>query len=78
MAKLINAILSNNIERKTVTVTTDQTVKQILVEAGLNYDNANIVVDSVPISLAEFNKTLSELGIDDTVRISAIVKTNNA
>lgn len=78
MAKLINAILSNNIERKTVTVTTDQTIKQVLVEAGLNYDNANIVVDSVPISLAEFNKTLSELGIDDTVRISAIVKTNNA
>lgn len=78
MAKLINAILSNNIDRKTVTVTTDQTVKQILNEAGLNYDNANIVVDSVPISLAEFNKTLSELGIDDTVRISAIVKTNNA
>lgn len=76
--KTIIAKVRNNTERKQITTTDDKNVKEIFKEAGVDYENALISLDGVPLSAAECGKPLSELNIGEEVILTAIVKTNNA
>ena len=76
--KTIIAKVRNNTERKQITTTDDKNVKEILKEAGIDFENALISLDGVPLSAAECGKALADLNIGDEVTLTAIVKTNNA
>ena len=54
------------------------TLRQVYEKYGVNYESCTNMVDSVPVRMGDMDKTLDQLGVKDTVRMSSIVKADNA
>lgn len=64
--------------RKTVMVSDDKSVKDILDENGINYSRASVIVDGCMLTPAQLRQTLTELGATGTCTIAVCVKLDNA
>jgi hypothetical protein len=76
---MTNVTLITNAGRKPgFNVPDSKTLREIYTEHGVNYEACTNTVDSVPIRIGDLDKTLRELGVGESVRLSSIVKMDNA
>lgn len=75
---VVNLTLITNGGKKTDQIPDTMTVREVYEKYNVNYDSCTNTVDSVPLQIGDLNKTLRELGCVDKVRMSSIVKADNA
>ena len=75
---MVKITLITNAGRKTVIASEAKTLREIYEENDVNYDSCTNTIDSVPLRVGDLNKTLRELGVGETCRMSSIVKMDNA
>lgn len=75
---LVNVKVGTNLNRTTVSVSSDKTIREILEENEINYATTTIFVDGVTVQLGDMDKSLEELGIGESCYIIAAQKTENA
>lgn len=75
---MVKITLITNAGRKTVIASEDKTLRKIYEENEVNYDSCTNTIDSVPLRIGDLDKTLRELGVGETCRMSSIVKMDNA
>ena len=75
---MVKITLITNAGRKTVIASEAKTLREIYEENDVNYDSCTNTIDSVPLRVGDLNKTLRELGVGETCRMSSIVQMDNA
>lgn len=75
---VVKVTLITNGGKKTDTVSDSTTIRQIYEKNGVNYDSCTNTVDSVPLRIGDLDKSLRDLGCGESVRMSSIVKMDNA
>ena len=75
---VVNLTLVTNGAKKKDQVPDSMTVRQIYERYGVNYGMCSNTIDSVPLQIGQLDKTLAELGCGEEVRMSSIVKADNA
>lgn len=75
---MIEIKIVTNTSRKTITVSADRTVREVLEANNVNYSNAPIYMDGAPLQVGQHDKTFAELGITEKCMLTAVVKTQNA
>jgi hypothetical protein len=75
---MVKINLITNGGRKTVIASETKTLREIYEENDVNYDSCTNTIDSVPLRVGDLNKSLRELGVGETCRMSSIVKMDNA
>ena len=75
---IVNVKIGTNLNRTTISVTSDKTIRQLLEENGINYATTTIFLDGDTIHAGDMDKTLEEFNIQDTCYIIASQKTENA
>lgn len=75
---VVNLTLITNGGRKVDQVSDSTTIRQIYEKFNVNYDACTNTVDSVPLQIGQLDKSLRELGCGEKVRMSSIVKADNA
>lgn len=75
---VVNVTLITNGGRKNDQVLDSTTVRQIYEKFNVNYDACTNTIDSVPLQIGQLDKSLRELGCGESVRMSSIVKADNA
>lgn len=79
MTRPINITVSNNMNRETITATSDITIREAFERAGVNPGNGFVSIDGAPISAGDFDKSFDALGITtDKVSVFSIKKADNA
>lgn len=75
---IVSVKIGTNLNRKTITATSDKTIRQLLEENEINYATTTIYLDGDTIKAGDMDKTLNDFNIDDTCYIIASQKTENA
>lgn len=75
---VVNVTLLTNGGRKTDVVSDTMTLKDIYGKFDVNYRSCVNTIDSEPVSVADYDKTLRELGCGSSVRLASMVKMDNA
>ena len=75
---VVNVTLITNAGKKKDQVSDSTTVRQIYEKFAVNYDACTNTIDSVPLQIGQLDKSLRELGCGENVRMSSIVKMDNA
>ena len=75
---MVKITLITNAGRKTVIASEAKTLREVYEENEVNYDSCTNTIDSVPLRIGDLDKTLRELGVGETCRMSSIVKMDNA
>lgn len=75
---VVNVTLITNAGKKKDQVSDSTTVRQIYEKFSVNYDACTNTIDSVPLQIGQLDKSLRELGCGENVRMSSIVKMDNA
>lgn len=75
---IVNVKIGTNLNRTTISVTSDKTIRQLLEENGINYATTTVFLDGDTIHAGDMDKTLEEFNIQDTCYIIASQKTENA
>lgn len=75
---MIEVKLNNNLTRSTAIVDENKTVRQVLEEAGWDLNVGQTMMDGGILRAEDMNKTLAELGVTETCRISKVAKQDNA
>lgn len=75
---VVNLTLITNRGRKVDQVSDSMTVRQIYEKFDVNYDACTNTIDSVPLQIGQLDQSLRQLGCGESVRMSSIVKMDNA
>ena len=75
---IVNVKIGTNMNRETISVTSDKTIRELLEQQGINYATTTIFLDGDTIHAGDMDKTLDEFNIADTCYIIASQKTENA
>lgn len=75
---IVNVKIGTNLNRTTIAVTSDKTIRQLLTEQGINYATTTIFIDGDTVQAGMMDKSLDDLGIKDECYIIASQKTENA
>ena len=75
---IVNVKIGTNMNRETISVTSDKTIRELLDQQGINYATTTIFLDGDTIHAGDMDKTLDEFNIADTCYIIASQKTENA
>lgn len=75
---VVNITLITNGDKRTDKVSDSMTIREIYEKFDVNYQHCTNTVDSVPLRIGDLDKSLRELGVGETVRMSSIVKADNA
>ena len=75
---IVNVKIGTNLNRETISVTSDKTIRELLEQQGINYATTTIFLDGDTIRAGDMDKTLDEFNIADTCYIIASQKTENA
>lgn len=76
--RIINVKIGTNLNRETISVTSDKTIRQLLEQQGINYATTTIFLDGDTVRAGDMDKTLDEFNITETCYIIASQKTENA
>lgn len=75
---IVNVKIGTNLNRETISVTSDKTIRELLEQQGINYATTTIFLNGDTIRAGDMDKTLDEFNIADTCYIIASQKTENA
>lgn len=75
---MIKVTLGNNIDRKSVIVDENKTLKAVLEDNGVDYSRGTMHLDGASLNAGELNKTFAQLGITDKCYLLSVTKTDNA
>lgn len=75
---IVNVKIGTNLNRTTVSVTSDKTIRELLEAQGINYATTTIFLDGDTVRAGDMDKTLNDFNIADTCYIIASQKTENA
>lgn len=75
---IVNVKIGTNLNRSTIAVTSDKTIRQLLTDNGINYATTTIFLDGDTVTAGMMDKSLEEIGIKDECYIIASQKTENA
>lgn len=75
---IVNVKIGTNLNRETISVTSDKTIRELLEQQGINYATTTIFLDGDTIHAGDMDKTLDEFNITATCYIIASQKTENA
>lgn len=75
---MVKITLITNAGKKTVIANETDTLRSVYEKNDVNYGSCTNTIDSVPLKVGDLNKTLAELGVGETCRMSSIVKMDNA
>lgn len=75
---MIKVTLGNNIDRKSVIVDENKTLKAVLEDNGVDYSRGTMHLDGASLGAGELNKTFAQLGITDKCYLLSVTKTDNA
>jgi sulfur carrier protein ThiS len=75
---IVNVKIGTNLNRETISVTSDKTIRELLEQQGINYATTTIFLDGDTVKAGEMDKTLNDFNIADTCYIIASQKTENA
>lgn len=75
---IVNVKVGTNLNRTTVAVTSDKTVRNILEEQDINYATTTIFLDGATLQPGDMDKSLDDFNIGDSCYIIASQKTENA
>jgi len=75
---IVNVKIGTNLNRETISVTSDKTIRELLEQQGINYATTTIFLDGDTIKAGEMDKSLDDFNIADTCYIIASQKTENA
>lgn len=70
--------IGNNVSRRTVDVNPNDVVRKYLESYNVNYSNATMHLDGVPLTNADLNRTFADLGVTNNAYLIAVVKADNA
>jgi hypothetical protein len=75
---IVNVKIGTNLNRETISVTSDKTIRELLEQQGINYATTTIFLDGDTIKAGDMDKSLNDFNIADTCYIIASQKTENA
>lgn len=75
---IVSVKIGTNLNRNTITATSDKTIRQLLEENEINYATTTVYLDGDTIKAGDMDKTLNDFNIVDTCYIIASQKTENA
>lgn len=75
---IVNVKIGTNLNRETISVTSDRTIRELLEQQGINYATTTIFLDGDTVRAGDMDKTLEDFNIADTCYIIASQKTENA
>ena len=75
---MIRVTVGNNVNRETVTVNDQTTLRAILEQQGIDYSRGNLTLDGSTLQPGALDKTLAEHGIKEKCFLMQIVKADNA
>ena len=75
---IVSVKIGTNLNRNTITATSDKTIRQLLEENEINYATTTVYLDGDTIKAGDMDKTLNDFNIADTCYIFASQKTENA
>ena len=75
---MINVKVGNNMNRTSVMVPDNTTLRTILEDNNVNYATATLYLDGCTLEPGSLDKTLADYNITDTCYLVAVVKTENA
>lgn len=75
---IVNVKIGTNLNRETISVTSDRTIRELLEQQGINYSTTTIFLDGDTVRAGDMDKTLEDFNIADTCYIIASQKTENA
>lgn len=73
---MIQVIIQNNVERKTIVVPPDTTLEALIEQSGLNMSAGILQLDGVPVS-GQTQKALREFSVGDTAYLIAVANKDN-
>ena len=76
--KIISVKIGTNLNRITITTTSDKTIRQLLEQEGINYATTTIFLDGDTLHAGDMDKTLAEMNITEKCMLIAVVKAANA
>lgn len=76
--RIINVKIGTNLNRETISVTSDKTIRQLLEQQGINYATTTVFLDGDTVKAGDMDKTLDDFNIAETCYIIASQKTENA
>jgi hypothetical protein len=75
---IVNVKIGTNLNRETISVTSDKTIRELLEQQGINYATTTIFLDGDTVRAGDMDKSLDDFNIADTCYIIASQKTENA
>lgn len=75
---IVNVKVGTNLNRTTVAVTSDTTIRTILEQQEINYATTTVFLDGSTMQPGDMDKTLDDFNIGETCYIIASQKTENA
>jgi hypothetical protein len=75
---IVNVKVGTNLNRTTVMVASDTTIRKILEDNGINYETSTVYLDGINLKAGEMDKTLNDFNIAENCYIIAAQKTENA
>ena len=75
---IVNVKIGTNLNRETISVTSDKTIRELLEQQGINYATTTIFLDGDTVRAGDMDKTLNDFNIANTCYIIASQKTENA
>lgn len=75
---IVSVKIGTNLNRKTVTATSDKTIRQLLEENNISYATTTIFLDGDTVKAGDMDKSLNDFNITDSCYIIASQKTENA
>lgn len=75
---MIKVTLGNNLERKTVLVNENTTLRAVLEANNVDYTRGNLNIDGATLRPGDIDKTFASLGVTDKCWLVSVVKADNA
>lgn len=75
---IVNVKIGTNLNRETISVTSDKTIRELLEMQDINYATTTIFLDGDTIRAGDMDKSLNDFNIGETCYIIASQKTENA
>ena len=75
---MIKVTVGNNVERTSVIVDENVTLKSVLEQVEFDYSRTSMNLDGTTLKAGDINKTFAEFGITDSCYLLAVAKADNA
>lgn len=75
---MIKVTVGNNVTRKTIIAGSDMTIAEAFAEAGIDWNGYTVTANGMTVQAGAMSGKISDLGLGDTVSLSAIAKRDNA